>query len=165
MAIEDTPKPDPNEPTEPELEELRKAIGDARIRLKRLARSDTLTAQAVALELCSTILPLMGEQVDFIDRLEEHAEYVGDRLAAMEGESSQLIAEDADKFEGYIEAVHQVVDASLAQMDPTSQAADSLRKLKELGDDLLESIDEMRIEDDPDETPQPAPPAPPGREN
>lgn len=151
MPEEPKPQTEKTEAAEPELEELRKAVQGARARLKRLATAETLTPQALALELSGTVLPLLGESLDFIDRLEEHAEYVSEQLEAMEGLRSQLLPDDAEKFVAYIQTVHGVADASLADMDPTSPAAAGLLKLKELGDELLHRIDEIRVDGDDDE--------------
>lgn len=113
-------------------------------RLKALARGDDIDARSVMHELHGTVMLLLGDIVDLIDRLEEHAEWASNEIDALQGASptaSQLNEEDADRICAFLDRV-----AAIGEQD------DRWTDIREEALSLRGLIDDIRLTDDDEAT-------------
>jgi hypothetical protein len=123
------------------VEDLRGSLKSQMRRIKKLADEGGVDTVAVLREIHQTVLPLIGDLSDLVDRLESHADWATGALNALTGdgaEASQLTPEDAERLHAYVRKTLELVIAP-----------DVLAE----GQGLLELIDELRLEDVDDEAP------------
>jgi hypothetical protein len=109
-----------------------------------------VTAVSVLRELASNVLPVIGDMLKFMDRLEENAEWTGDKLEQLLGDQegdSQLNGEDSDRLKDFLNKTVEDCNARLADADPESEKSKELSAHREEGIALAALIDELRLEE------------------
>ena len=149
----------PAEPEELDARQLRAIIKREARRLAVLATNATLTPSQVLAEISHTILPLLGDTVEIMDRLENHAEWASGEIERLgEDDESQLTAEDAARLMAYVEATIEFFQQSYDQMDPNRKLqAKEILQLADEGREGKKMIDEMTLEGDEPEPGEPEP--------
>lgn len=142
---------EPIETEDVSVPSVRFALKLAEARLKALGNAeDAQDGRMAMIELANTILPLASDLLVLVDRLEEHAEWATKKLDG-EIEESQLLPEDADRLQAYLQIVIDLAKDSVQSLDPTSTTAIGFKKLMEEGAELVAFVDEIRIDDEDDE--------------
>lgn len=129
------------------------ALQLATTRMKALANSEEAADGRMAIsEIGNTVLPFLSDLLVLVDRLEEHAEWATKKLDG-EIEESQLLPEDADRIQAFVQIVIDLAKDSIQSLDPTSTTAIGFKKLMDEGAELLEFVDDIRVDDDDDDEP------------
>lgn len=139
-----------------DVNDLRGQLSITVARMKTMAASDTpIDPRQLCTELAENVLPVMADVATLVDRLEEHAAWATTALTDLMDEAeSRLLPDDADRFRAFITVVTEVAKNSLTGLDPTSDTAQGFRKLIEEGESLSTLIDDIELDDGPDDGPQ-----------
>lgn len=141
-----------------QLSVLEQDIKSQMRRLKSMLGGEGVSSETVLTELLHTVFPFMLDHLKLTDRLEEHAEWAGEQIDYLVSDqtppSSQLLAEDADRFRMFIDKVVALCNATLSELplgeETRSKRAD-LQAIAESGTELRSLVDELRVDADDDD--------------
>ena len=114
-----------------------------------------LASVEVMKELYVTVLPLVGDMLTIIGRLEDHAEWASEEIVKLGGgEQSQLDAEDASRLSAFLRWSIEDIEAR-AEGGEVRVEKEALVERAQEAKELLELIDEITLEaeaPEPEET-------------
>jgi len=99
-------------------------------------------------ELHGNVLPLLGDLIDFCDRLEQHASWASAEIETLRGDgenASQLSESDADRYVEFLVMIRQECDAMLVQESPGSAEWQRFHERKQQVNDLLMLTENLRL--------------------
>ena len=155
-----TEVPPAQQPEELDANQMRAIIKREARRLAVLAQNKELTAAQVLAEISGTVLPLLGDVNEISDRLENHAEWASGEIDRIAGDTaeSQLLPEDAQKLDGFVDGCIEFFQQSYDHLDANQktqakellQMAEEGRQMKKLIADLVIDGPDDDDDDEPD---------------
>lgn len=144
-----------------QLNVLEQDIKSQMRRLKSmLSAGEGVSPETALTELLHTVFPFMLDHLKLTDRLEEHAEWAGEQIDYLVSDqtppTSQLLPEDADRFRLFIDKVVALCNATLSELplgDETAKQRADLQAIAESGTELRSFVDELRMDDGNDQSP------------